>query len=259
MFECKNFLKEKLRLGQRARGMWVSLEAPTITEIAVVLGFDWVVIDAEHGHLDHKEIVEHLRVTRGTQTTPIVRIAEINPGLIKRALDLGAMGIIVPQVSSAAEVEQAVKFAKYPPWGSRGVGGERATNWNLGMKEYTRTANEGVMVIPLIETVAAADHIDEILAVKGVDAIYLGPADFSSSSGHLGEWEGPGVAERLLGVLHKAQAAHVPVGVMATGPEDLHRRLKQGFQMLGLGSDTGLLIRAAREAIASYDAGIKNL
>jgi 2-keto-3-deoxy-L-rhamnonate aldolase RhmA len=257
VFECKNYLKEKLQRGERARGFWVSLEAPTLTEIAVVLGFDWVLIDAEHGHLDFKEIVEHLRVTRGTKTTPLVRIAEIQPGLIKRVLDIGAQGIIVPQVSSAAEVEQAVKFAKYPPWGSRGVGGERATNWNLGMKEYTRTANDQIMVIPLIETVAAADHIDEILAVKGVDALYLGPADFSSSSGFLGEWEGPGVAERLLGVLRKAQTAHVPVGIMASSPEDLGRRVKEGFQMICLGSDAGLLIQAAKNAVASYEAAIK--
>src|SRR3954454_10066592 len=110
-----NALKQKLAQGQTTRGLWVTLEAPTITEIAVTLGFDWVVVDAEHGHLDFKEILEHLRVMRHSATTPLVRIQEIEQGLIKRVLDLGAAGIIVPQVRDAGEVEQAVRFAKYPP------------------------------------------------------------------------------------------------------------------------------------------------
>src|SRR5947209_7629480 len=97
-------LKQKLARGQTTAGMWITLESPTISEIAVVLGFDWIVVDAEHGHLDFKEILEHVRVTRHTVTTPLVRIQEIEQGLIKRVLDIGAQGIIVPQVTSAAEV-----------------------------------------------------------------------------------------------------------------------------------------------------------
>src|SRR5258708_36488660 len=99
----KNKIKEKLAKQQVATGLWITLESPSITEIAVHLGYDWVCIDAEHGHLDFKEIVEHLRVTRNTDTPPLVRIQEMEQGLIKRVLDLGAAGIIVPQVATAAE------------------------------------------------------------------------------------------------------------------------------------------------------------
>src|SRR5262245_36878556 len=122
MFQPTNFLKPKLARGETTLGLWVTLESPAITEIAVTLGLDWVVIDTEHGSLDFKEVVEHLRVTRNSGTTPLVRIPETTPGIIKRVLDLGAQGIIVPQVNHAEEVATAARFVKYPPEGTRGVG-----------------------------------------------------------------------------------------------------------------------------------------
>jgi 2-dehydro-3-deoxyglucarate aldolase/4-hydroxy-2-oxoheptanedioate aldolase len=253
MIHALSQLKQKLADQQTTVGLWVTLEAPTITEIAVTLGFDWVCIDAEHGHLDFKEILEHVRVTRHTATTPLVRIQEIEQGLIKRVLDIGAEGILVPQVTSAAEVEQAVRFAKYPPWGVRGVGGERATRWGMGLRECTRIANQETLVIPLVETVPAAEDIDAIMRVPGVDAIFFGPADYSASAGHLGEWEGPGVAERLLALLAKATAGGMPCGIMTTDVANARFRRQQGFRLLGLGSDTGLLIRAAHEGLKALD------
>jgi 2-dehydro-3-deoxyglucarate aldolase/4-hydroxy-2-oxoheptanedioate aldolase len=249
MLDGPNLLKQQLARKETALGLWVTLEAPSITEIAVALGFDWVLIDAEHGHLDFKEILEHLRVTRHTKTTPLVRIQEIEQGLIKRVLDIGAKGIMIPQVESAQDVEQAIRFAKYPPWGIRGVGGERATRWGMGLKACTQMANQEVMVIPLIETVAAAQNMDSILAVKGIDAVYFGPADLSSSSGFLGEWEGPGIAEQVLSLLAKVRARGLAAGIMAKDPANAQLRQQQGFQMLALGSDTGFLIRSASEAL----------
>ena len=244
-------LKEKLARGQTTLGLWITLEAPTISEIAVALGFDWIVVDAEHGHLDFKEVLEHVRVTRHTATTALVRIQEIEQGLIKRVLDIGARGIIVPQVNSAAEVAQAVRFAKYPPWGIRGVGGERATGWGMQLRSATRAANEETLVIPLMETVAAGEAIDAILDVPGVDAIYFGPADYSASAGHLGEWEGPGVAERLLQIKEKIRTHGKPCGIMSTSVANALQRRDQGFQMIGVGSDTGLLIRSSLEALTA--------
>ncbi len=248
----RNKLKEKLATGAFTRGLWVTLEAPSITEIAVELGFDWVVIDAEHGHLDFGDIVAHLRATRGSDTTPLVRIAEIHQGLIKRVLDLGAAGIIVPQVTGPDDVERAVHFAKYPPRGIRGVGGERATNWSMNL-EATRSADQETMVIPLIETVAAVQTLDAIMNVRGVDALYVGPADLSASAGHLGAWEGPGVAEMVLSVKDRAAERGLACGVMATSVENARERRDQGFQMLGLASDTGLIIRGARESLRAVD------
>jgi 2-keto-3-deoxy-L-rhamnonate aldolase RhmA len=246
-----NSLKAKLARRETTIGLWVTFESPSITEIAVELGFDWVVIDAEHGHLDLKEVMEHVRATGQSDTTPLVRIQEIEQGLIKRVLDIGAAGILVPQVTSPAEVEQAVRFAKYPPQGIRGVGGERATHWGMQLAEDTRVANDEIMVIPLIETVAASESIDAILAVPGVDAIYFGPADFSASAGFLGQWEGPGIAEAILSICQRASDKGIPAGIMATDLANLERRRQQGFLLLGAGSDAALLIRASRESLSA--------
>jgi 2-keto-3-deoxy-L-rhamnonate aldolase RhmA len=245
----KNLLKQKLQNGQSTLGLWVTLESASVTEIAVELGFDWVVIDAEHGHLDFKEILEHVRATRNSGTTPLVRIQEIEQGLIKRMLDIGAAGILVPQVYGADEVERAVRFAKYPPWGIRGVGGERATGWGMQLGEYTAVANDETMVIPLVETVAAGKAIDAILDVPGVDAIQFGPADYSSSAGYLGQWLGPGVEAELLQIKDRIRLRGVPCGIMATDVSNGVLRQQQGFQLIGVGSDAGLMIRSSREAL----------
>ena len=254
MLDYQNTLKRKLARDHTALGLWVTLESPSISELAVTLGLDFIVIDAEHGHLDFKEIVEHVRVTRNSATTPLVRIQEIEQGLIKRVLDIGADGILVPQVYGPDEVAAAVRFAKYPPWGIRGVGGERATLWGMATKEYTRIANQETMVIPLMETVAAGEAIEAILDVRGVDAIFFGPADYSSSAGHLGDWEGPGVASRLLEIKDKIRARGVPCGILGRSPQDAVVRRRQGFQMISLGSDMGLLIRSAAEMKNAMDS-----
>jgi 2-keto-3-deoxy-L-rhamnonate aldolase RhmA len=254
MFRPSNSLKPKLARGELTLGLWVTLESPAITEIAVTLGLDWVVIDCEHGSLDFKEVVEHIRATRNSATTPLVRIPETTPGIIKRVLDLGAHGIIVPQVNHAADVEMAVRYAKYPPVGIRGVGGDRATLWGLGLASQTAIANQETMVIPLIETVTAGQELGAILAVGGIDAVYLGPADYSASAGYLGQWEGPGVAEALLEFNAKVRSRGLATGIMATGIDDSRRRRDQGFQMIGLGSDTGLLIRSLATALEALKA-----
>lgn len=249
-----NPLKRKLAAGQPVTGLWVTLESPTVTEIAVMLGLDFVVIDTEHGALDFKEVLDHLRAIGDSATTPLVRIQQAEQGIIKRVLDLGAAGIIVPQVNSAADVAQAVRFAKYPPHGVRGVGGERATRWGTAIGEYTATANDQTLVIPLLETVAAGQALDEILAVSGIDAVWIGPADYSASAGYLGQWEGPGVAEKLLEFKQRISASGLPCGIMGTNLPDLQRRREQGFQMLGLGSDVGLLAREISTTLTQLTA-----
>src|SRR6476659_4235508 len=117
-------LREKLAANQPVYGLWVTLESATITEMAVALGLDWVVIDAEHGHLDWHDILEHLRATVRSETTALVRVTELNIGQIKRALDIGADGVIVPWIETADQLRQAVSFSRYPPAGVRGMGGE---------------------------------------------------------------------------------------------------------------------------------------
>ena len=244
----KTHFKQKLKSDETQLGLWVTLESPTITEIAARMKLDWVVIDTEHGHLDLKEVLEHLRALRGSDTLGLVRIQEIEQGVIKRILDLGADGILIPQIRTAEEVELAVSFAKYPPRGIRGIGGERATAWGKNLA-YAATGNEHTLVIPLIERVEAGRNIDEILEVSGVDAFFFGPADYSASAGYPGEWEGPGVAEEILRVQGKIMGRGFACGIMATNLANGQKRIQQGFRMIGLAADVGLLIRGITDML----------
>src|SRR3954465_11034673 len=250
-------LRQKLSANQPVYGLWVTLESPSVTEMAVALGLDWVVIDAEHGHLDWKEIVEPLRAPVRSDTVALVRVAEANLGLVKRALDIGADGVVLPWVESADQLREAVSFAHYPPDGVRGIGAERATCWGQCFVEHTAEANENVLVIPIIESVKGGRNIRDLLRVDGVDLFFFGPADYSSSAGYAGQWEGPGVAQQLLDIKDAIVAAGKHCGVVATGDANLAERRTQGFQMLGLGLDGGLLLRGLRSTLASVGRGRK--
>lgn len=243
--------REQLRADGSAFGLWVTLEAASITEIAVALGLDWVVIDAEHGHLDWRDIVNHLRATTRSDTVALVRVAELNAGLIKRALDIGADGVVIPWVESVAQLRQAVAFAQYPPEGARGIGAERATAWGQCLLQHAQEANESVLIVPIMETVTAGRNIAELCRVPSVEIFFFGPADYSSTAGYRGQWEGPGVAEQLLSIKDALRRAGKHCGIMATGDRNVLERRDQGFQMIGLGSDSGLLLRSLRDSLAA--------
>lgn len=241
--------RRKLAEEQPVYGLWITLESPSLTEIAVALGLDWVVVDAEHGSLDWKEIAEHIRTAVRSDTVVLVRIAERNTALAKRALDIGADGIMVPWVETAEQFEQAICDCRYPPQGRRGIGGERATVWGQCLVEHTAEANEQVLVVPIIENVKAAAAVSAICRVDGAEVLFFGPADFSASAGYRGQWEGPGVAEQILQLKDTIRSAGKHCGLLTTGPGDLLARREQGFRMLGTGSDTGLLLRSLHEVL----------
>ena len=241
-----NQLREKLRAGRTTYGLWVTQESPAITEVAADLGVDWICVDTEHGHLGHKDVLEHVRAAHRSDTTVLVRVPAIGQDLIKRSLDMGAQGVLLPLARSAADIETGVRYARYPPDGVRGIGGERAVRWGLRYDEYLAEANEEILVIPLIETAEADAAIEAILDVPGIGAIFFGPADLSASHGYLGDWEGPGIAERILAIRDLAARRGIPAGIVSKGIDDARRRRDQGFAMVGLGSDVGLLIRQIR-------------
>jgi 2-keto-3-deoxy-L-rhamnonate aldolase RhmA len=244
-------LREKLAAGQAVYGLWVTLESASVTEMAVALGLDWVVIDAEHGQLDWQEIVDHLRAAVRSETVALVRIAQLDRGLIKRALDIGADGVVVPWMETEDQLRQAVAFARYPPEGNRGIGGERATGWGECLAEHTAEANDHVLVVPIIESVQAIASVPRMCQVDGVDVFFFGPADFSSTAGFRGQWEGPGVAGQILELKDTIRRAGKNCGVVATGTANLAERFDQGFRMLALGLDGGLLLRSLHESLAA--------
>ena len=244
-------LRRKLAANLPVFGMWVTLESPTVTEMAVALGLDWVVIDAEHGHLDWKEIVEHLRATVRSDTVALVRIAELNGSLIKRVLDIGADGIVIPWIETAEQLKQAVAYSRYPTEGLRGIGAERATCWGQCFVEHATEANEHVLVVPIIETIATARQVPMMCQVEGVELLWFGPADYSSTAGYRGQWEGPGVADQILKMKDTIRAAGKHCGVLATSIDNMHERQAQGFRAIGLGMDSGLLLRSLKASLAA--------
>ncbi len=243
--------RQKLAQSQPVYGLWITLESASIAEMAVGIGLDWIVVDAEHGHLDWSDILEHIRATVRSETVVLVRIAELNLGLIKRALDIGADGVVVPWVESVEQLRQAVAYAHYPPDGLRGIGAERATCWGRCFSAHVDDANEHVLVVPIIESVTGGKNIEQLCQVEGVEAFFLGPADYSSTAGFPGQWEGPGVAEQLLKIKDTIRRHGKHCGVVATSNANLLERREQGFEMLAVGLDGGLLLRSLSEALTT--------
>jgi len=169
-----NPLRPKLKLDRATLGLWVTLESATVTEAAAELGLDWVCVDMEHGSLSYRDVVDHLRAAKGSDLSVIVRVPAAAVDTIKRALDLGAHGILAPLIRSRAELEEAFAYARYPLVGKRGLGHERALRWGLAVESYVAAANDETMVIPVIETADASDAIEDILAVPGLEAIFFG-------------------------------------------------------------------------------------
>ncbi len=244
-----NPLRRKLQDGKTTYGMWVTVESPNVTEAAVTLGLDWVVIEMEHGHLDWGDVIDHIRVASGTGTAAIVRVAEARRETIQRALDLGADGLIVPMISSAEEAAAVYRWGRYPPRGVRGVGGERCVKWGLQFQEYLSRANAETLLIPLLETRGAVEDFEAILAVEGLEAIFFGPADMSASYGHLGQWEGGNVAGTILRMLQTATNKGISSGILARSADEALSRREQGFRMIALGADINLMLRSVQQTL----------
>lgn len=241
--------RNKLAKDEPVSGLWITLEAPSLTEMAVALDLDYVVIDTEHGHLGWKEIAEHVRATVRSETVSIVRIQERDTAVTKRILDIGADGIVVPGIETVEQIEAALSDCLYPPEGRRGIGGERAMVWGQAVVEHTNEANEHALVIPLIESVTGAQNIAQLCQVEGIDVFYFGPADFSASAGFRGQWEGPGVAEQILEAKDVIRSAGKSCGLIAKSEEDLCLRREQGFRMLGLGSDASIVLNSLHQRL----------
>ncbi len=237
-----NPLREKLRRGERTLGLWITLSAPAVTEIAAQLGLDWVCVDMEHGATDFADLTNHLRAAKGTGLAVFARVSSISSENIARCLDLGVDGIVLPMVRSAEEVRRALDWMLYPPRGSRGLGGERAQKWGLGVDDYVASANDELILMPMIEHIDAVNCIDEIFAIPGLDFFFVGPGDLSSSLGHCGEWSTPETAKAIAHVLERAKVHGVTPGIYAHGTAEVKQRTDEGFRIIAMGSDLPMMI-----------------
>jgi 4-hydroxy-2-oxoheptanedioate aldolase len=247
----KNRLKELLSSGKTAVGTIVQLPSAPVVEILAQAGFDWLVIDAEHGPIDIEKLHAMIRATGATPVTPVVRIASNVDWLTKHALDVGALGVMIPGVNSAAEAQAAVRAVRYPPQGIRGFGPTfAALRWGVSGAEYVRQANEAVAAIVQIEHIDAVRRIDEILAVPGIDVALIGPYDLSGSMGLLGEVAHPEVQAAIGRVLAAARKANVPAGIFGVAAEDIKRYVAQGFRAILAGVDVAFLAAGANSMLS---------
>ena len=245
----RNPLKAKLEKGNVTYGYLATLESATTSEVAADLGLDWVVIDMEHGSLSFKDVVNHMRALRGSDTAALVRIPSNSIDNIKRALDLGAHGLFLPLIRTADDVEQAYKYARYPTLGERGLGGERAVHWGLGTRQYVEVADDETMIIPIIETADAIRNMPDILNAPGVQAVFYGLGDLAQSMGYRAGTTGPEIEDAVKSTTELAHAKEVSTGVLCWGVDEMRQRIRQGFRMIGLGTNIKLMITQTRQLL----------
>ncbi|CCG98362.1 2-dehydro-3-deoxyglucarate aldolase [Fibrella aestuarina BUZ 2] len=239
---------QKLRGSSGLLGTLVSLPAPQISEMLSAAGFDWLFIDLEHSTLTPADAQQLLQAMRGT-CSGVVRVAENSAVCIKQALDLGADGLIIPQVNSAEEAQRAVQWAKYPPLGSRSVGIGRAHGYGATFSEYVTTANDTTALLIQIEHIRAVEQLDEILAVPGIDGVFIGPYDLSGSMGRLGEVGHPAVQEAIRRVKTGCAQRGLPVGTFVLQAEAAKAELASGVQFIAVGTDASFIWQSGRALV----------
>lgn len=253
-----NHVRQRLQQGEPSIGTWLALPSPEAAEYIGQIGFDWLVVDAEHNPVDIRTLAQMFATIGISGTAPMVRIPWNTAENIKRVLDAGAWGIVVPMVNSRQEAEDAVAATKYAPEGHRSVGGGRhAMSFDTSAKEYYDNANEQVLTVLQIEHIDGVNNADEILSVPGVDACFIGPNDLAASMGlGLGvplEAEEPSLVEAINHIRETAKKHGVAPGVHTSGPEGLNQRLDEGFQFCALASELKFMLSGLSEGLEALN------
>lgn len=253
-----NTVKQKLREGGAVIGSVLTFPEPLIVETMGAAGFDFLLIDLEHGALTIYQLQSMLAALRFSESMVIVRAPWNDAVWVKRILDVGADGVVLPWVNSRAECEVAVASAKYPPEGVRGFGPGRVAALHGGVEEYARIANEHVLVLAQIERAEAVERLDEILTTPGLDGIMVGPADLAASMGYLHDMENPAVEAAILQILEGCRQHRVPFGMFTGTAEQARTWIGRGGQIATVGSDAGFVnegIAETQREIASILGG----
>jgi 4-hydroxy-2-oxoheptanedioate aldolase len=241
-----NPVKKKIAAGESVYGTFVLSAEASFVEMIGYSGFDFVLIDTEHSPNTMEQVVNLVRAADVAGALPIVRVTCNSPELILRALDVGAGAVVVPQVNTALEAAAAVRAARYAPEGERGLAGiVRAAKYGLlPLDDYMKAANSETLVITQVEHIDAIKNLDEILAVEGLDGIFIGPADLSQSMGCAGQFQNPEFRQAIHSVIDKARRTDKWVGIFCLNAEDANYWKKAGAQLLTIGSE-GMIFTAA--------------
>jgi len=246
----KNTALEKWRAGEQTIGGWLSLGNTHTAELMANAGFDWLCIDLQHGLLGYQDLLHMLPAISTTDTIPIVRVSQNDPGEIMKVLDAGAMGVIVPLVNNRAEAEAAISACCYPPKGSRSFGPIRAALY--GGRGYAKEANDEIACIAMIETPEGIENLEEIVTTEGLGGVYVGPSDLGLALGlpPFGDTDNELHLETVGRIVETCKRHGVPVGIHTGGLGYTQLRLKAGFNFVTLGSDSGFMMQAVTRDLA---------
>ncbi len=246
--EVRTGFKSRLAAGELLLGSMVTLPSPAVAEILVELGYQWLFVDGEHGPLETAEVLAILQAV-GNQVPCVVRVPAAAEVPIKKMLDLGAAGIIAPQVNTAQQAADVVAWSLYAPEGRRGVGLARAHGYGLNFQEYVESANQEITVIVQAEHAEAVENIEQIVQVEGVDAVLLGPYDLAASLGKMGQVDDPEVTDAIDCITAACQEAGLPLGIFGVSADAIRPYLEKGYNLVVAGTDTIFLASAGGQML----------
>lgn len=253
----KNNFKAALQKGDTQIGLWAGLASPYCTEILATIGYDWLLLDGEHAPNDISSLLAQLQALAPYQQTgishPIIRPPVGRPDIIKQLLDLGAQTLLIPMVETKAQALELVQSMWYPPKGIRGVGSAlaRASRWNQ-VEEYLHHADDEMCLLLQIENLAGLKNLNEIVALDGVDGIFIGPADLSASMGHRGNPTHPDVQAAISSALEIIKSHQKAAGILYANEEGAKKFIEMGFDFVAVGVDTSLLVNASKNLLTKF-------
>jgi 4-hydroxy-2-oxoheptanedioate aldolase len=240
-------LKQRLLNGETLNGCWLNLGSAVTAEIVGLSGFDWVLIDLEHGAGSESTTLSQIQALEHTSAGVIVRAESTEPQRIHRVLDMGAEGVMCPKVRNAEEALKVVKGLHYPPFGNRGVAKMvRATQFAQNFNDYYQKSRDQILGVVQIETIEVLSHLDEVAAIDGVDVLFIGPADLSMELGIFGQFDHPTFVEALNKIVAAAKKANKAVGILFFNPDDYQRYHDLGIRFLACGADATFVAEGAR-------------
>lgn len=248
-------LKKRLKAGETLNGCWLNLGSSLTAEIVGQAGFDWVLIDLEHGAGSEKDALYQLQALEHTAAGAIVRVESAESQRIHRVLDMGAEGIMCPKIGNPADAQKVVNGLHYPPHGSRGVAKMvRATGFAQNFNEYYQDSQETILGVVQIETMEVLNHLDEVAAIDGVDVLFIGPADLSMELGIFGQFDHPRFKEALQETVNAAQKAGKATGILFFTPDDYQRYHDLGIRLIACGADATFVADGARNLAGKLDS-----
>jgi len=245
--------KHRLNRGDRFIGTFISLPSPESAEIFAEVGYDWLIIDTEHGPFDVL-LAQRMLQGVGGRCPCVVRVPSNEEVWIKKALDIGSAGVLVPLVNTAETAARVARACRYAPAGVRGMGGARAQRYGVGFQDYVERADREILAIVQAEHIEAVENIEAIVRVPGVDAVFVGPYDLSASMGKPGQIRDPEVTSAIRRVRDAVLGAGLKAGIYCSDGAAAREFLQQGYTLIGMSTDMSLLVHVAGKELAAARA-----